>query len=37
VRAALRTLLPQFSAARMVHDYRDRLYGGDVVAASVRQ
>ncbi len=33
VRAALRTLLPQFSAARMVHDYRDRLYGGDVVAS----
>jgi starch phosphorylase len=37
VRATLRTLLPQFSAARMVHDYRDRLYGGDVVAASVRR
>jgi glycogen phosphorylase len=35
VRSSLRTLLPQFSAARMVHDYRDRLYGGDVVAASV--
>jgi starch phosphorylase len=36
VRASLRTNLPQFSAARMVHDYRDRLYGGDVVA-SVRR
>ena len=33
VRASLRTNLPQFSAARMVHDYRDRLYGGDVVAS----
>ena len=25
--------LPLFSAARMVHEYRDRLYGGDVVAS----
>ena len=33
VRASLRTNLPLFSAARMVHDYRDRLYGGDVVAS----
>ena len=24
---------PLFSAARMVHEYRDRLYGGDVVAS----
>jgi starch phosphorylase len=37
VRASLRTLLWQFSAARMVHDYRDRLYGEDVVAASVKR
>jgi glycogen phosphorylase len=37
VRDSLRTLLPQFSAARMVQDYRDRLYGGDVVAASVHR
>jgi starch phosphorylase len=37
VRVTLKTLLPQFSAARMVHDYRARLYGDDVVAASVRR
>jgi glycogen phosphorylase len=36
VRASLRTNLPLFSAARMVHEYRDRLYGGDVVASVFR-
>jgi starch phosphorylase len=36
VRASLRTNLPLFSAARMVHEYRDRLYGGDVVASVSR-
>jgi starch phosphorylase len=33
MRRSLRTLLPEFSATRMVHDYRNRLYGGDVVAS----
>jgi glucan phosphorylase len=28
VRASLRTLAPQFSAQRMLTDYRERIYGG---------
>jgi starch phosphorylase len=36
IRRSLRTLLPEFSAARMVHEYRDRLYGDDVVASVQR-
>jgi len=36
VKASLRTLLPRFSATRMVGEYRDRLYGGDVVASVYR-